>query len=481
MVFKKKILIVGYGSVARCLLPLLFKHLSIPSNHITIIDSKDKTDELAPWIKKGIKFFQRTITPLNLARVLSEHLSSGDVIIDLSWNIECIDILAWCHENNVLYINSSVENWDPFANISTQSPYEKSLYHKQEKIRAMANRWNGPQTTAIIDHGANPGLVSHFMRKGLVDIACTMLQDNKVSKKIKLSIEEHLSREEYAHLSKTLEVKVIHISEHDTQITNNPKQNNEFVGTWSIEAMHEESLAPAEFAWGTHETSIPLFATFAPSNKQQIFLSQMGMNTWIRSWVPDEEIIGMVIRHAEIVTISHSLSVEEKGKIVYSPTVNYAYMPCNESIVSLHELRCRNYELQSNVRILNDEITDGADKLGALIMGHRYHAWWTGSILSIHKARKLIPHQNATTLQVAIGVIAAFMWMIQNPNQGVCMPDDLPYEPILATARPYLGEFISKPVDWNPLKNYQVFFKENPTLAPDRKNIWSFNNFLFCS
>ena len=73
------------------------------------------------------------------------------------------------------------------------------------------------------------------------------------------------------------------------------------------------------------------------------------------------------------------------------------------------------------------------------------------------------------------------MWMIQNPNQGVCMPDDLPYEPILATARPYLGEFISKPVDWNPLKNYQVFFKENPTLAPDRKNIWSFNNFLFCS
>jgi len=65
---------------------------------------------------------------------------------------------------------------------------------------------------------------------------------------------------------------------------------------------------------------------------------------------------------------------------------------------------------------MNDEITKGEDILGALIMGHKYNSWWTGSILSIEESRRLVPHQNATTMQVAIGVVAACMWMIENPN-----------------------------------------------------------------
>jgi homospermidine synthase len=282
-------------------------------------------------------------------------------------------------------------------------------------------------------------------------------------------------------LARELEIKVIHISEHDTQITNQPKRFGEFVGTWSIEGLREEGVAPAEMGWGTHETDIPLISSFPPSNgKNQIFLSQMGMNTWVRSWVPNEEIIGMVIRHAEAISISDYLSVREKGNVVYCPTVHYAYMPCNETITSLHELRCRNYELQKNLRIMNDEIVEGEDILGALIMGHRYNSWWTGSVLSIHESRKRIPHQNATTLQVAIGLVSAVMWMMENPNRGICMPDDLPYEFILDVAKPYLGKLLSVPSGWTPLKNYQIFFKENPNLVPDRKNIWSFKNFLFC-
>ena len=129
---------------------------------------------------------------------------------------------------------------------------------------------------------------------------------------------------------------------------------------------------------------------------------------------------------------------------------------------------------------MRDEIVEGEDILGALIMGHQYNSWWTGSILSIQESRKLIPHQNATTVQVAIGVVSAVIWMLENPQKGVCMPDDLPYEYILDIARPYLGRFVSIPSDWTPLKNYQIFFKENPTLCPDRKNAWSFKNFLFC-
>ena len=205
----------------------------------------------------------------------------------------------------------------------------------------------------------------------------------------------------------------------------------------------------------------------------------MGMNTWVRSWVPNYEIVGMVIRHGEAFSISEKLTVWKSGKPVYRPTVHYVYMPCNETMASVHELRCRNFELQPKCRIMSDEIVKGSDILGALIMGHKYNSWWTGSVLSIDEARKLVPHQNATTLQVAIGVVAAAMWMVENPNKGVCVPDDLPHREVLATAKPYLGTFVSEAYDWTPFKNYQVFFQENPNSHLDKKSPWCFKNFMF--
>jgi len=481
MLFKNKVLIIGYGSVARCVLPILLKHVSIPCKNITVIDFTDKRKELSCWIRRGVNFSQAKITPINISQILSEHVSPGGMIIDLSWNIDCIEILNWCHDNKVLYINTSVEQWDPYADIHSKNPFQKSLYYRQKEIQKMTSRWKSPATTAVLDHGANPGLISHFTKKGLADIAQKLLNENNLLPKMKRKIRECLKAKIFSHLARELGVKVIHISEHDTQITDRPKKYNEFVGTWSIEGLREEGIAPAEMGWGTHETEIPLFSTFPPSNsKSQIFLSQMGMNTWVRSWVPNEEIIGMVIRHAEAISISDHLTVREKGKVVYCPTVHYAYMPCNETIASLYELRCRNYDLQKKLRIMNDEITEGDDILGALIMGHRYSSWWTGSVLNIHESRKLVPHQNATTIQVAIGAVSAIVWMLENPQKGVCMPDDLPYEYILDIAKPYLGQLVSVPSDWTPLKNYQIFFKENPNLCLDKKNVWSFNNFLFC-
>jgi homospermidine synthase len=111
-------------------------------------------------------------------------------------------------------------------------------------------------------------------------------------------------------------------------------------------------------------------------------------------------------------------------------------------------------------------------------MGHGYNSWWTGSALSIEESRRLVPHQNATTMQVAIGVIAAVMWMIENPAMGFCVPDDLPYDYVLKISKPYLGQWISKPSDWTPLKHYRNHFKgyNHPNL--DLKDPWQFKNFL---
>jgi homospermidine synthase len=112
-------------------------------------------------------------------------------------------------------------------------------------------------------------------------------------------------------------------------------------------------------------------------------------------------------------------------------------------------------------------------------MGHPYNSWWTGSILSIEEAKTLAPGQNATTVQVALGVVTAVMWMIENPKKGFCLPDDLPHEYVLEIAKPYLGTFWSGPSDWTPLKNRVVYFKENPENTYDSDDVWQFKNFLF--
>ncbi|MBN2453660.1 MAG: homospermidine synthase [Candidatus Omnitrophica bacterium] len=480
MRFGGKILIIGYGSVSQCTLPLLFKHIQVPYKNVTVMDFEDKASALKPWTDKGVKYAQEKITTINMHQELARHVGAGSLIIDLAWNIGCLDIITWCHDNKVLYVNTSVEEWDPYANIHKKTPLEKSLYYRQMILRDIIFKWGDNTTTAILDHGANPGLISHFTKQGIVDIASKIIKDKTMPRKKAALLEKYLHDDNFSHLAMELGIKVIHCSERDTQIANKPKEVDEFVGTWSIEGLREEGISPAEMGWGTHETKLPELAhvpKYGPRN--QIFLARMGMNTWVRSWIPEQEIVGMVIRHGEAFGISDRLTVWKGKKALYRPTVHYAYMPCHETISSLHELRARNYDLQPRLRIMNDEITGGDDILGALLMGHKYNSWWTGSVLSIEESRRLVPHQNATTLQVAIGVLAAAMWMIENPKKGVKLPDDLPHRYILDIARPYLGKFVSQDYDWTPFSNYQVFFKENKATKLDTKNIWCFDNFLF--
>ena len=479
MKFDGKVLIIGYGSVARCTLPLLLKHVNIPYENITIVDFENKAPALKEWTSKGIKYLHHRITSHDIEDILSENLAPGGLLIDLAWNLDTSVLIKWCHENDVLFVNTSVEVWDSVGEIDTKSPVEKSLYSRQMRLWELTKGWDDG-VTAVIDHGANPGLISHFVKQALIDISERLIADERVPEEDGEHLRALAQTHNYAELAMALNVKVIHCSERDTQITDIPKKVNEFVGTWSIEGLREEGTAPAEIGWGTHEKTLPPMAHVPGIGpKNQIMLAQMGMNTWIRSWVPDCEIVGMAIRHGEAFGLSDKLTVWKVGEAVYRPTVCYSYMPCDCTIASLHELRARNYEMQPKLRILKEkEIVSGSDILGALLMGHEYGSWWCGSILSIEEARKLAPGQNATTVQVALGVISAIMWMIENPREGLCTPEDLPHDYVLGIAKPYLGKFVSMQSDWNPMMNRMVYFKENPANILD-EDMWQFKNFLF--
>ncbi|MEA3305649.1 MAG: saccharopine dehydrogenase C-terminal domain-containing protein [Candidatus Omnitrophota bacterium] len=479
MKFNGRLLVIGCGSVSQCAIPLIMKLIEMPPQKITIMDFADNRSRVKNALDKGVNYIMEKVTIKNFTALLKKYAGPGDMIIDLAWNIDCIDIVQWCRLNQILYVNTSIEEWDPYKDSERNDPIKYTLYSKHMELRKMLDAWGSNNgTTAIVDHGANPGLVSHFTKHALIDIANKILKE-KPNNPRKNQLEKALQDKNFAKLAQIEGVKTIHISERDTQITDRPKKVNEFVNTWSIEGFFEEGVAPAELGWGTHERYAPNNASFHNIGpKNQICLKTIGMKTWVRSWVPCGEITGMVVRHGEAFGISDRLTVWENSKAIYRPTVHYAYCPCNAAINSLHELEMRQYKLQEKQRIMSDEIIDGRDELGVLVMGHDFKSWWCGSLLDIHEARRLVPHQQATTLQVAISVISAAIWMIKNPKKGFLLPDDINHEEILKISMPYLKPFISMPVDWTPLKNLNTKFTKFDIPYPKEEDVWQFTSFL---
>ncbi len=207
-----------------------------------------------------MRFVQKKVTPENLDTLLAEHLSAGDLLIDLAWNIDCGEIVQWCHDHGVLYINTSVELWDPYAGAGNKHPTERTLYWRHMNLRRMVAGWKEPGPTAVLEHGANPGLISHFTKQGLLDIAERALAERKFAGAQAEKVAHHAKAQEFNHLARELGVKVIHCSERDTQITDRPKEVDEFVNTWSVEGFREEGTTTAEMGWGTHEKELPALA-----------------------------------------------------------------------------------------------------------------------------------------------------------------------------------------------------------------------------
>ena len=472
--FSNQVLVLGAGSESQCVLPLLIEHL-VDAKQITIADMRDNRSRVADAITAGATYVQDQLTRENMDQFLSKYLSAGDFLLDLAWNIDANEIIEWAHDHGVIYLNTSIEEWDPYSAGSTRNPTERTLYWRHMKLRKLTDTWGGKGPTAIVEHGANPGLVSHLTKKALFDIATRAIKDGKAA----AGVAEALAAENFPVLAQKLGVKVIHIAERDTQVSDKPKLLNEFVNTWSVEGFYEEGIAPAELGWGTHEKTLPVNAYEHPTGpKNQICIAQPGATTWVRSWVPKMETTGMVIRHGEAFTISDHLTVWDGDKAVYRPTVHYAYCPTDAAIASMRELEMRQWNLTENQRIMNEEIIDGDDRLGVLLMGHAYKSWWTGSLLNIHDSRKLIPKQSATTVQVASAVYAAVAWAMANPNAGYRVPDDLPWREVLAFAEKYWGGFYSEAADWDPLMHRNDLFKGWNNRKYDESDPWQFSNFL---
>jgi homospermidine synthase len=459
--FPGRLLFIGFGSIGQGVLPLILRHIGIAPERMTIVTAEDKGNEEAA--KFGIRFIKERLTRENFRRVLNPLLGRGDFVINVSVEVSSIALIKLCWEKGAMYLDTCIEPWPGGYTDPTVPAAKRTNYGLREEALALRTG-NARAPTAVLTHGANPGLVSHFLKQALLNIAA----DTKVD------AGKPASRAEWGELARRLGVKVVHIAERDTQASSMPKQPGEFVNTWSIDGFVGEGSQPCEMGWGTHERNFPRdgkrhdFGCLAA-----IYLTQPGAGTRVRTWTPRAgQFHGYCITHGESISIADYYTVREGSQIAYRPTVHYAYHPCDAAVLSVHELAGRNYVQQERQRILMDDITAGIDELGVLLAGHKKNAYWFGSQLSVEEARKLAPFNNATSLQVCAAVLSGVVSAMENPNLGVIEPDEMDFRRNLEVCMPYLGPVVGQYTDWTPLHERERLFPEDI----DKSDPWQFKN-----
>lgn len=461
------IVMIGFGSIGKGTLPLIERHFRFDRSRFVVIDPNDADRGILD--ERGIRFVHQAVTRDNYRKLLEPLLTAGEgqgFCVNLSVDTSSLDLMKLCRELGVLYIDTVVEPWLGFYFDASAGPEARSNYALRETVRAEKARSPGG-TTAVSCCGANPGMVSWLVKQALLDIA----RDTGVP------AAAPTSREGWGRLMQSLGVKGVHIAERDTQRAKRPKPMGVFWNTWSVEGFLSEGFQPSELGFGTHETWMPENGRrHAAGCQAAIYLLQPGANTRVRTWCPTPGAqYGFLVTHNESISIADYFTVGAPEAPEFRPTCHYAYHPCNDAVLSLHELFGRAGKVQPQLHVLNeDEILDGEDELGVLLYGHAKNAYWYGSQLSIDETRGLIPFQNATGLQVTSAVLAGMVWALENREAGIVEADEMDFARCLEVQTPYLGPVKGYYTDWTPLTDRPGLFPEDL----DTSDPWQFRNVL---
>lgn len=460
--FSGRLVLLGFGCIGQAFLPLVFRHLGVTPSQVTVVKPTSDRSGIARAL--SVEVAERALDEANCATVLAPMLGPGDFLVNVSVDVASAALIALCRARGALYLDTCTEPWPGRYTDPALPPTHRSNYALREELLALRSS-DGTAPTACVTQGANPGLISSLLKQALLNMAADLRRP----------VGRPAASKDWAALACALDVKVIHVAERDTQTSRRRKRRDEFVNTWSVRGFVDEGLQPVELGWGSHERHWPHDAArHGYGCDAAIHLHRPGILTRVRSWTPLEgPFHGFLVTHAESISIADHLSLHDQGRVVYRPTVHYAYHPCDDTVLSLHELAGKNARLQRGSHILRDEIDAGMDELGVLLMGNPHGTYWYGSRLTIEQARALAPYNSATTLQVVAGMLGGIAWALRHPRAGVVEPDDIDHETVLRVAAPYLGELVGVWSDWTPLKDRSPLFPE----PMDAVDPWQFVNF----
>jgi homospermidine synthase len=451
--------VIGFGSVAQTALPLMVKTLALTQSQITIIAPE------ASLVGDAAILGQHNCMALrqdNFYACLAPILRAGDVVLNLATDVNSCALIQLTQSLDALYLDTVIEPWGNWYANADRTPDQRTNYVLREEALRIKGR-----ATAVLTHGANPGLVSHFAKLALIDVA----------KKTGLHVHP-ANRKEWAALACSLDLRLIQIAEYDSQQSIRVRQTDQFLNTWSVAGFLAEACQPAELGWGTHEKDWPVDGRRHLNGcGAAIYLNRPGASVRVKSWVPDiGPYHGFLVTHGESISLADYLTVRDNNNTpTYRPSVHYAYRPCDSAVASLHDLAGRHWDKTGmSQHVLMDDIVSGSDTLGVLLGYGERGCYWYGSRMSVGQARSLIPGANATTMQVAAGVLSGLVWAMENPHCGVVEPEDMDSERVLEIARPWLGEMLGEFTDWNPLASASTLFAQGEPKDLADTDPWQF-------
>jgi len=157
-------------------------------------------------LKHKIQHIIQEITQDNYLDILAKELGGHDFLANLSVDISSVDLMKYCLKNDVFYIDTCIEPWVGRYDNESLEPIERSNFALRQEALKLEERAAVNSKTAVVAHGANPGIVSHFVKAALLNLA----------KLNEVDLPEHLSHTDWTMLAKTLNIEVCQISEHDS-------------------------------------------------------------------------------------------------------------------------------------------------------------------------------------------------------------------------------------------------------------------------
>ncbi len=437
-----KIVLIGFGAVGKTIVEMLPKIQFIPRylwQNLAIIEPNEILAEHR-WLLNDFRWthHQLALSPTNIRDKFLPLLENNDIVLDCSVNVDAIELMQCCSEKQCLYVNTSMENWqtphpehldtDPLALVQ-RSLYERGLLARAKFIK--------PSVSLMSDFGCNPGIISLLTLRGMRDYA--QHHENKQALAL-------IANGEYAQAAKLLQLRLIHITEHDTQIPTHEPDPSVFANTWSVDGFVAECLDPVQIGFGTHEPEIGTKPDKGPQNVRILPVRGMDLCQWSFSPLRNQDgskFRGYSIPHGESGTISHFLTCQN-----YRPSVSFVYRPCSTARQCVKTMREHGYKPPSKTHVFTlAELQSGADAVGALLLFENGSNWWSGTILDVEDVKKLgFRIASPTVVQVGISMLSALRWMLDHPSEGFLTPENVDVDEVLNRSIAYLGKVYSGPI-----------------------------------
>ena len=464
--FDGKIVQFGFGAVGKSFYEKILKEINFNENNYFVITMNE--GEFSQYINLGgiaANFIQADVRKENFKEIFSKYLNSGDLLIDFAESVGTKDICDWCAENNIMYINTGETDWpEIWYNILNENLKKNEI---KEKYMNSSLKDKYP---IVLQHGNNPGLVSHFVKAGIEYIVNTQFKKDKYLKKL-------IKNNKFNEVAYKLGLKMIHINDIDLQKINDSYKNNTLFNTWCIDSFFFEMLSEATISIGTHE-KIDFEDECKLIDYENWFLElkRIALEKKCKTYYPNGVFEGYLVPHEEIITISKNLELKENDRVVYRPSVMFLYSPCkfarryfeNAKVNEYPEpnpnkpqdgqnqngetiIRGYKYPEYSEI-VYKEKIEEGTEYVGVLLLGENFAPVWVGNRIEpsfLYKNKKDSYWQTPTITPVAISALTAVCWMIKNQERGgIYFPDDIPdYKYILKIAEKYISKTIYKTFD----------------------------------